>query len=679
MSLSEQIPRNCFAWMLLALVAIILPHATHLPVWELVALTVALIWRVQLYRGVWRYPGLWAKVLLAVLSIAGLRLAYGRFLGLEPMVALLIISVILKLLEMNKRRDAFMVIYLGFFVTATQFLFHQNIFAAFYGFFCVLLLMTTLMALSRGPGVDDLRSGIPVAFKLMMQSLPVMLVLFLLFPRLGNLWAVPMPQHTAKTGVSDTMSPGDFSSLSRGGGRAFTATFEGEVPSARDLYWRGMVMDEFDGRTWSSRKWGFYPDGGMVEWNKASKNATSPTANQWRVNAEPIGRSVSYSIIMDPTHRSWLFALHLAESTHEDLGVSRNFTLRSLSPVAQRFQFDVVSYLDHKVESEPLPQWRYKQETALPDGYNPRTRALAQQWREEENSSEAVVDRFLAWVGSEFTYTLEPPLLGRNSVDEFLWQTQRGFCEHFASSFVVFMRAAGIPARVVSGYQGGELVEGFITVSQADAHAWAEVWFEGRGWVRVDPTAAVSPLRIESGINSVFERSVTNPLSMEAYRHISSLNWMRLQMEKLNYNWQRWVLNYDREQQYGMLSRWLGIVEAWKIGVLMLASVAGIVGIIALWMWWHGRPEPLSPGFQAFQRFAVKLKKVGIVREPGEGIRDFSRRAQDLLPDQAPEIQRIERLLQSVLYAEQSECLGPLREEVARFKVRSISAPITSR
>ncbi len=661
----EQIPRNCFAWLLLALIAVIIPHSLRLPVWESVALVLVLIWRVQLYRGVWTYPNRLVKTVLTIGSAVGLFLQYGTLYGLDPMVALLMISIMLKALEMNKKRDVIVVIFLGFFTTSTQFLFSQTVFAFLYALLCLALLVAAQISLYQERQLSEMAEAFPMAGKIVLQSIPVMLILFLLFPRVGSLWAVPLPQGDATTGISDSMSPGDFSKLSKNGGKAFTASFDGDVPAHRDLYWRGLVLSHFDGRTWSPNRWGSYPGGELVDW---VDSATSKKVD-WRSWAVPVGNPVDYEIILEPTHQPWLFSLPLAELNHDETGITRNYTWIKKGGVSQRFRYRVESDLSYEM-ARNLPLWLRQLELQLPDDFNPRTVATARQWAQEESSTEALISRFLNFITREFTYTLEPPLLGEHTVDEFLWQSQRGFCEHFASSFVIFMRAAGVPARVVTGYQGGEKIEDFLQVSQADAHAWAEVWIRDRGWVRVDPTSAVAPSRIESGIRSVFPRSVNNPLSMEAYTHISLLNELRKQIDIWDYNWQRWVLNYDKDNQVGLLEKIFGRVSAWHAGATMVFGVALIIGLITAYYWWQTRPKPLPPGLAEFSKFCKKFKNSGVERHTGEGGRDFANRASSKFPQHKEAIEEITRLFERGVYAEDFEALKELKVKVKRFSLK---------
>ncbi len=481
--------KSTLAWLLLSVFAVIVPHARHLPLWVLICVVSVIVWRVQIFRGQWRVPRRWSKLFLVLGCIAALQWHYQTLLGLEPMVALLITSLVLKLLEMYRRKDATAVVLLCFFTTAAQFLFGQTAFDFIYACVCSLLLVATLVSLNRNGSASDQRA-FSLGLKLTLQSLPIMLILFLFFPRIGSLWTVPLPQNSAKTGISSEIAPGDISSLAREGGKAFTVSFDGAIPANEDLYWRGLVMSDFDGRRWSVNRWSSYPTAGIVKWKDHSIQSK---ALDWYDQSEKLSQPVVYQIILEPTQQPWLFALPLAEVALNSSGVTRDFTVVNHAPIAKRTVVNSRSYLDYRIEAQGLPKWFKNRNLALPEGYNPQTLAMAQQWRSRGDQPQQIIDNFLALISNQFSYTLQPKLLGKHSVDDFLWNTKEGYCEHYASAFVVFMRAAGIPARVVAGYQGGEVIEDFLQVSQTDAHAWAEVWLEDIGWKRIDPTAAIAP------------------------------------------------------------------------------------------------------------------------------------------------------------------------------------------
>ena len=464
--------------MLASQLLVVLPHVMRLPVW-LTAFCVACgIWRIMVFQGRWAFPGKWIKTLFVVGAFVAVGFGYGTLLGLEPWVGILIVAFVLKLLEMHQLRDAYTVIVLAYFVALTEFLFEQSIPYALYIFFCVTIITAALIGLNQTQMNVRPKESIQRAFVMLLQAIPLMLVLFVLFPRISPLWTVPLQTDVARTGVSDTLSPGDIAQLVQSDELAFRASFEGNVPSYNNLYWRGLVLSYFDGatQTWTQERPGMY--GRLL--------GKGTPATSWQDNMEYRGEPVNYSVLLEPTNRNWLFSLTLPEPSDLDqVGMVRDFRFYSFREVRSRFRYELTSYLNYRTDNNLNEIWRYRY-TLLPEGDNPRTRQLADQiWSESDNDPSMYLSNVMRHFGSNgFVYTLKPPLLSGHTIDAFLLDSRRGFCEHFAGSFVYLMRSAGIPARVVVGYQGGEYNEvgNYVAVYQFDAHAWAEVWLEGQGW-----------------------------------------------------------------------------------------------------------------------------------------------------------------------------------------------------
>ncbi len=459
------------------------------------------------------------------------------------------------------------------------------------------------------------------------------------------------------------MAPGDFSQLSRSSELAFRATFSGSPPPMTDLYWRGLVFSQFDGRRWNQAPERDYYDGAFVDWNPGG-------GESWLSLQQSLGREYRYRVMLEPTQQDWLYSLASADSSDSRLGRTRDFRLQANKPVRQRFEYAVVSYLDYRHEVEPLPKWRSRRELQLPAGYNPQTQQMARQWREQLGSDRALLDRFLAYVGKEFVYTLQPPRLGLHSVDEFLWQSRRGFCEHFASSFVVFMRAAGIPARVVVGYQGGEpsAERDYLLIRQSDAHAWAEVWLPQRGWLRIDPTAAVAPERIEQGLSSALSDRDSHLLG--GGRKLQRLNQLRLEWDQLSYNWHRWVINYDRDLQVNFLQAWLGGTDPWRIALaLMLVAGVSLLAVF-LWGWWQARGPRGNPADKYYRSFCRKMSAVGLARDKRETPRIYALRIRLERPDLALAIHQISQCYERVSYSQEPQALLDLARAVRQFRPR---------
>ncbi len=615
------LPRNSVLWMIGAQGLALLPLFREMPLWLPVVWAAVLIWRLQEFRGRWPMPKPLTKTALVAVCVAGLVLSYQRLLGLEPMVALLICALLLKQLEMRRRRDALFLVYLNFFLIGVQFLFGQALQNALYGVVCLWAGLTSLLVIHQPVGQRYPWRSLKLAGRMMLHSLPLMLILFLVMPRLGALWSVPSPGQTAKTGVSDEMSPGDFSRLSRSGGVAFRATFEGESPSADQLYWRGLVLSEFDGRTWRQNRDANYHSGAPVYWGYERPP-------KWLSGSQGAGRSYRYSIVMEPSHQRWLYSLSLvAPVADQDIGLVWDYRLLRNEPVHTRFSYEAQSQLEYALNLE-LPEWQRQRALQLPSSGNPVSRTTAAQWRAESTTDEAYIKRILELYRSRFTYTLEPPALGTDTVDEFLWQTEQGFCGHFASSFVFMLRSAGIPARVVAGYQGGEYnpLGDYWVVHQYDAHAWAEVWLPQKGWVRYDPTAVVAPDRIRQSLGETRSEQVDDVVSLGRYRHIQWLSNIRLQWDLLNYRWHKTVLEFDQEEQSKFLTRWLGRVDPLKLMLVLLTAGAVTVLIVTLHLWWTARPVPQPRHLRWYRRFERRVARRGWYRQPSETPEQFLQR-----------------------------------------------------
>lgn len=610
------IPRNALVWIILSQFALLLPHLGRLPIWVVLVYLLTAIWRLLVYQGRVSYPGRWTRLALIGAGFAAIFLSYGNLLGLEPTVALLLTAFALKLLELIKRKDAYVLIFLGYFICVTAFLFSQHLLLVLYSLFTVLLVTTALVALHR-PGehhfrVDTLR--LPAL--MLAQAFPLMLVLFFLFPRIGPLWTVPMKSHAAKTGVSDFMKPGDISSLSQSDEVAFRVQFEGEIPPRSQLYWRGLVFSVLDDGAWRSLRYHELP----------GEELRPPTT-------EPRGPELSYSVLMMPTQQNWLYSLRYARSQQGGVMTTPDFRLYSPVDVEDQLRYTVSSWPQTPLELE-LSAWRRRTELALPQGANPRSRELARRLYASSASDAAFVDAVLAHFNQEsFVYTLQPPLLtGPQPMDQFLFETRRGFCEHYAYAFTVMMRAAGVPARVVAGYQGGEInpVNGTVIVHQFDAHAWSEVWLEGQGWVRVDPTGAVSPDRIELGLEEAVAGEgsflANSPLSPLRYRGVDWVNMLRLRYDALTYRWQSWVVGFNSEEQYRLLQELFGSVRARTFVIVILASGALVLVPVAWLLLGPQRRRPLDPAQQLYLDFCARLARRGLGREAGEGPRAFCQR-----------------------------------------------------
>lgn len=654
-----QLSRNGLFWVLFAFTAVVALHLDHLPPWVTAIAGICILWRILEYRGIVSFPPWPLKAFLVAGCIVGLVLVYPSLLGLEPMLSMLIAGFGLKLLEMHHKRDAVVLVYLAFFTAAVDCIFTQEI--PDFG----LVLLTFVIASAALVSINQTKSrGFSmspsnIALKMLATALPLMLVLFLIVPRLGALWSIPVPKNQARTGIGDTLAPGQFSSLVKSDKLAFRVRFDGEIPARERMYWRGLVFSEFDGREWKQAD--FYgPD--------------RPTlSRQGDESIVRLDEPIRYTLTMEPTYRKWLFALSTPATTEPGIRLIRDSRLVSTNRISQRRNFELRSWLDYHLEPEDLHPHRAEMERFLPPGSNPETVQVAREWAEETPGVEALVERVLQLFNRSFVYTLEPPLLGTHSVDEFLWETQRGFCEHFAGSFAFFMRAAGYPARVVTGYLGGEVhpTERFVTVRQYDAHAWAEVWIEGTGWQRIDPTAAVAPERIEMSLADLFgdEDSflAESPLSLMRFRDFRLVNWLVLQRDYLDYAWAAWVLGYD-QRQVEILQRLLGKVSTFRVSLLfLLAAGISLLPYLVKRLIIRQRVKP-DPRDALIQLFCTKMARAGMPRGTGEGILNFARRIATERPEFKTEAMAIANTYVNQRYGNRfSQQISDLRGMVRRF------------
>ncbi len=658
----EQINRASLAWLLIAQAVILLPHSVHAPLWLWAGWLCVVVWRWQIFRGAWSFPSLFLRIGLIAGFGGGLVLSYGAQFDMTAMVGLLLAGFILKLLELRRRRDLLVTVYLGYFVAATQFLFHNGPLAGLYGVISLVLLTATLLAAHQS--VRNVRFWLSIrqAGWLLLQAVPLMLILFLVIPRTGALWSVPQDKRAATTGISDSMSPGDIGELAQSNALAFRVTFEGEAPPPSKRYWRGLVFSHFDGRQWqpSDRQ----RASGLMNWSRSE-------TEQWLNLLRAEGAAVDYEVMLEPTQQRWLYALAAPVDWGDDIGVGREMRLQSEEPVTQRMAYRVSSRTRYQFQAMGLSDWERRQELQLPQEANPQTRARARQWAREASSETDLIDRLLGLYREQFRYTLRPQTLGQHSVDQFLWGTREGFCEHFASSFVFFLRAAGIPARVVVGYLGAthNPLEDYWTVRQRDAHAWAEVWLEGQGWVRYDPTGAVAPERIERGLDFSLSGTDSEMLQRSFGADLPFVAQLQLRWDAFNYEWHRWVLGYDQRLQEDFLDDWLGGVDLWRIALAVVLTGASLVGALLLWMLWRQRPRYRYPADRQLARLDRKLAKAGMSRGRGESLSALAVRLGREQGDLEPSLRRIADLYERVSYGSNRAALADLTRAVTAVNV----------
>lgn len=587
---------------LLGVIALILlPQVPNLPWWCSTLTAIVLFWRGVLAVQAKPLPSRWWRAGLLAVTLVATYATHRTLLGRDAGVTLIVILLALKTLELRARRDAFVIFFLGFFTMLTNFFYSQSLPTAFAMLLALLGLLTALVNAHMPVGKPPLMQAARTAGWMALLGAPIMLVLFLLFPRMAPLWGTPNDAMTGRTGLSNTMRVGSIAQLALDDGIAARIRFDGNrAPAQRDLYFRGPVLSQFDGREWTAPP--LFSRGGFLPQNL-------------RVRGDAIG----YEVTLEPSNRPWLLTLDAAPAKPELPGYEL-FGTPDLQWFANRPIGDLVRYrAESFTQFQSGPQRRtaaLQPYVALPPGSNPRTAALAAEMKRDPVLAGAGTSGFVQAAMRRlrtggYSYTLEPGVYGNDTADEFWFDRKAGFCEHIASAFVVLMRALDIPARIVTGYQGGEIngVDNFWTLRHSDAHAWAEVWQEGAGWVRVDPTGAISPDRVGQ-----FQRLAPQPGlfagAMTAMSPTLAQN-LRAAWEAVNNGWNQWVLNYTQSRQLDLLKN-LGFeapsLQDLATVLLVLLVVASLAG--AGWTLWERSQH--DPWLRLLGQARARMKKAGI-------------------------------------------------------------------
>ena len=588
-------------FLLLIIAWVLLPQTPHLPLWCSSLAGAVLVWRGQLALQSRALPGRWWLLGLLALTIAATFFTHKTLLGREAGVTLLVVLLTLKTLELRARRDAFVVFFLGFFCMLSNFFHSQSLLTAVSMLIGLLGLLTVLVNAHMPMGKPPLAQAARTAAWMALLGTPVMVVMFLLFPRLAPLWGMPSDANTARSGLSEKMQVGTIARLALDDSVAMRIKFEGLTPAQKDLYFRGPVLSNFDGR----------------EWRPAQPDFSSPyTLNP---NLTVTGLPVNYEVTMEASNKPWLLLLEAASISPTLAGYKAMMQpdLQWLvnRPVSELLRFKAQSYtaFSHGPVQSTVGLREF---VDLPPGFNPRTVSEAARIRRDPQLANAsnkvladlVMDRLRT---GGYTYTLEPGLYGPNTADDFWYERKEGFCEHIASSFVILMRALNVPARVVTGYQGGEqnTVDGFWVVRQSDAHAWAEVWYEGRGWTRIDPTSAVAPGRTGAS------QRLTAPQGLigQALSTISPAfaPQFRAMWEAINNSWSQWVLNYTQGKQLNLLKDIGFKSPSWEdLSYVLIGIVVFVSAVGAVWTLWEQTQH--DPWLRLLGKARKRLAKAGI-------------------------------------------------------------------
>ncbi len=632
---------------------VMLPHLEHLPIWASMSVLGFGLWRAIAAKRHWHMPARWARMLIMILAMVGVYAQYGRLSGQNPGTTLLILLLAVKLTELKSPRDHAVMALFGYVVLATQFLFSQELPQVLWLLGGSLAITLALVDLSRPEGPLPLRDSVRHSAALLLQGIPLMLILFVLFPRIsGPLWGVPADAGRASIGLSDSMQPGSISSLTDTGAVALRARFYGKRPDPREMYWRGPVFWAFDGTAWSREFSQSLPKAGF----------------------QALSEITTYQVTLEPHGKHWLFALDMPVSIPSKSRLNSSRQLLALRPQRERSIYRIGSAFKYKLDQD-LSNAARKWGLQLPKNSNPRAQSMAHQWLEEGLTPKKISEKALALFRQEpFIYTLQPPITGNNGIDEFLFNTRRGFCEHFAGAYTFLMRAAGVPARIVTGYQGAEYNEvgDYYIVRQADAHAWAEIWLEGQGWLRVDPTAAVAPERIEQGMSASFSGNEMLPTIMSG--RFPLMYQLQLRWDWVNQSWYEWVLAYGTDLQKDFLGK-LGLAD-WGRMILALTLLSTFfLAMLGMAFIWQSNRGPIIDEIQKeWLQFCKRLSDAGIERATFEGPLDFMQRAAEKLPQQAADIRRITETYLRLRYGhampvqESQKLLSSLKKQVRHFK-----------
>lgn len=666
-----QLSRVQQIWLMSALVISCAPIWYFLPFWVAASSLGAIGWRAYLLSRGHAEPNRWVMFLLSVILGLGILAQFSPPVGIEPMSSILTAAAGLKFLEMSRRRESQLLIYLCLFISAIQPIFAQNFGSFLLAVFSIVVVLTAQSMLQRDTDqqfslFNFSMEPIRQILRLVAVSIPLTLVIFVLAPRLPAFSVIPVQIESATTGVSDFMDPGSISSLSNSSEVAFRVDFEGEVPPARELYWRGLVLDDFDGRAWEpeGRRW--IRDNASIIWpNRA-------TSFDWRSETERYGEPHRYTVFLEPTQETWLFALPAAASTKESIGAARNLVLTNRIPISQPTKYDVVSHPQYRHQPNRLDGPQLRDNLDFSEGSNPRTEALIAEWV-EQSGSDSVLPNLLSLFNQEFVYTMEPPVYPGNAVDEFIFEGLRGFCEHFASATAAILRMAGIPARVVAGYQGGEIhpTEGYLIVHQYNAHAWVEYWEQGVGWTRVDPTAAVAPDRIEYGFEQYFlNDDVFDPslFSLDRFRGMALFEWVRLQVDSLNYRWLTLVLGYDTSIQFDLFKRLLGDVTPIRLVLVLVVILAALLAIYLIWNRYNTHRK-LSEQQKILRAYLRQLRVLGISIRPAMTLQDILVEAGQKFPDQRANLANLTSQIEQMLYQMSSIDREHLKRKIKALKL----------
>ncbi|MHB9022500.1 MAG: transglutaminase TgpA family protein [Halothiobacillus sp.] len=630
----------------------ILAHLFHMPIWAIPLVIAGLIWRfTHEWRG-WPLPPQLVLIFLALVIGLGVFLNYHSVWGRDAGTALLTLAALLKLLETRQHRDQSALLLLGFFLIVSLLLFDQSLSTALLSLILFAGLITAWIGISN-PSLTAIKPRLRTAGGLMLAGLPIAIILFLLFPRPpGTLWGTQQPTaQQAKTGLSDTLTAGEFEQLAKDDTPAFRVSFVQAIIPPTQRYWRVLVMSNEINGTWHAEIPNIFDA-------LSAPNAFPDTDSR-----------ITYTITLEPSERRWMPSLAIPIDLPPKTVLSDTASLFSRVPLTDRSRYTVTSATRYRLDPNSLPRAVRAANLTLPDD-DPQLKALASQWQGlPPLEIRDQITRYFRTHG--FSYTLTPGKLPHeNRMDSFLFQTKKGYCEHYATAFTLLMRAAGVPARIVTGYQGGEVIGDYLLVRQADAHAWSEIWVKEQGWIRVDPTAAVAPERITTGFANAAEQDAALPASLRRDDNIAR-QWARLN-DRVENGWNQYVLGYSGSTQTDLLSH-LGLenLGTWaRLGLALLITAITWMGIFFFWKKITRLSKSETPAERAWQPVAQALTRLGLPREPAETLRTYCDRAALAFPTLATEIKQTQHIFSQWLFAPQFSLRS---QTLAKIKAKNLA------
>ena len=632
------------ASVIISMIVSLLPFYPQLSWWVLLFALMLALWGLIISRGWLNNPSRLVKIITVLASLSTLLLSTANWYSLQAFVSLLALTACLKFIELQSRRDYILLIFLGCFISACQLLFSTSLLAFGYVLICFLLFHLCLFQIynqkinDKLPKWRLLAQQLSTVSKLLLQGIPIALVLFLVMPRIGSLWQIPLNSQVAKTGVSDSLSIGDIAKLNEDDSVAMRVTFTSKsAPDAAELYWRGVTLADFDGRTWRRSKDQLTPLN-TIKMRELSSYSSEQQAKY------------SYQVMLEPSGQNWLYNLSTSSAENSDFRQWSDYSLTANTIVASRLEYSLKSYPDYQDRLQ-MNDRDHAYFTELPSEQNPKTRELAAKLMAKNPQPQQYIASIMKSFNEDFTYTLAPGVVtDNNTVDAFLFSQKRGYCEHFASSTAFLLRAAGIPARIAAGYQGGQWSSDneYLIVTQAQAHAWVEAWLPNRGWIRLDPTTAVAPERIEQGVSSLLPELIEQAGFTLGLKQNSFIKQFTLEWDNVNYQWHRWVLGYDNQLQMSLVKKFLGGIDSWRILLLLLLAVVLAITPVVVKSLWPVKEKDHT--LKLLKKLEKKLRRLGIERAAGETLSEFIKRAALLSKENSALLSAINKTTVNLIY-----------------------------